>query len=386
MSRGDDILFRNSASTYVLLRQLSKPTLILTALEFIQLHDTISTATGIIQEAKLQWEQALNAAVDNEEKQRLLTASVPTSVPNGFDGESLGPHPVNVHFEVVRHLGNGTHGRVSEVKESSTGQVYARKLISAQRGTRLREYTEKRVIEEVGIMHKLRHHHIASCLFWTREREYFSIVMLPVAEYDLRDFLEHECVARNYPRSTIRQLDNWFGCLVSALTYAHNQDIEHKDIKLTNILIKNEQPYLADFGSATDFSEYETSTMTDNMFAGTPVYYAPETRPWGRAADVFALGCVFSEMVTVRYGKSLQDYRDYRFTEHSENGYAFRSNLTKVREWLETLGDSDEDESLQLVIEQTKRMLDENIAKRPRAKMVKNRLRVHSEILFCDNC
>lgn len=300
-----------------------------------------------------------------------------------MDGQVLQPYPVNVHFDVIRHLGGGTHGQVQEVREKTTGQVYARKLIDARHDSRSRTYYENRVIAEVAIMHKLRHHHIASCLFWTRELEHFSIVMLPVAEYDLRRFLEVNCIQNRYPRATITHLDNWFGCLISALTYAHNQSVEHKDIKLSNILIKNDQPYLADFGSAADFSELEGSTMADDIFAGTPVYYAPEPRPWGRAADVFALGCVFSEMLTVRYGKGLKEYREYRHTSH---GYAFHSNLPKVRGWMEDLGERDEDEALGLVVEQTLKMIEADTSKRPDASRVKRRLRNQADTLFCNSC
>ncbi len=87
--------------------------------------------------------------------------------------------------------------------------------------------------------------------------------------------------------------------------------VKHRDIKPSNILIKDRQPYLADFGLAKDFSGQDSSISQSTFVEGTPVYFAPENQPrerHGRPADIFALGCVFSEMLTIGNYKSLEDY------------------------------------------------------------------------------
>jgi len=64
------------------------------------------------------------------------------------------------------------------------------------------------------------------------------------------------------------------GCLVSAITYLHEQKIRHKDLKPSNILLSPGRLWLSDFGSATDFTLF-TQSATDNG-GGTPLYFAPE--------------------------------------------------------------------------------------------------------------
>jgi serine/threonine protein kinase len=205
--------------------------------------------------------------------------------------------------------------------------------------------------------------------------------MLPVADYNLLQFLRRESISR-IDRT---RLTKWFGCLISALTFAHSQQIKHEDIKPTNILIKDHQPYLADFGCAQDFSDLPGSTSTDILAFGTPAYWSPEPPPRGRGADVFSLGCVFSEMLSVRQGHTLDEYQQFRYQQNRDNPYAFREGLPKVQEWLNKIRPSD-DSVADLLIDQTLGMLETALDSRPLARAVKRALRVEDEHVFCSTC
>lgn len=338
--------------------------------------------------AKLRWEHAITLAQEADERRRLeeeqrkkQLASTPL-VPDSSNNRTASFQYTNVYFIFIRDLGTGSHGRVAEVQEPTSKEYYARKLVPAQPDSRSQAIVEERVRTEVNIMKRLHHPHIAQVLFHVKEKNAFSILMLPVAEYDLRFFLESVCSNESLP--TLRQMDPWFGCIVSALAYAHNKNVMHHDLKPANILIKNHQPYLADFGSAYDFSGYESSTDNNSLVAGTPVYFPPEAQPWGRKADVFALGCVFSEMLTVRCGKKSQDYREFRRNKKVNNPYGFHKNLPKVMEWLDGL--TSKHRWLDIVLEQTKSMLSEDASSRPDASKVKREFRYEQEYLFCPDC
>lgn len=289
-------------------------------------------------------------------------------------------------FEYVKDLGKGTYGFVDEVREVTTGSLYARKSIPVRITGQDPKAIQRRVENEVSIMsEKLRHNHIASVNIYFKDDNYWSMIMLPVADYDLREFLE-KTVDNDYPADLLRMLDPWFGCLISALAYAHSERIKHEDIKPNNILIKDRKVYLTDFGTAKDFSELEASTVSDYQITGTPVYWAPEPRIWGRAADIFALGCVFSEMLTVRQKRSLQDYRQFRHTASAEFSYAYRSSLPKVKRWLKELdGVSGRDPVAQTILEQIFNMLLENSQHRLEAARLKRNFRIE-DTLFCDTC
>lgn len=298
----------------------------------------------------------------------------------------IGNYPAGDRYEHVEPLGKGSFGEVDIVREITTGSIYARKQITFSAGGNDPAIIANRVRNEADVMTKLRHNHIASVQIWFKTDIAWTIIMLPVADYDLTTFLK-DCVKQNYPRASLDLINAWFGCLASALTYAHGESVKHEDIKPHNILVKQKKVYLTDFGSAKDFGEAEASATEDYLDQGSPIYWPPERRPWGRAADVFALGCVFSEMLTVRQGKSLREYRDFRANRMGDFQHAFKSSLDKIQVWLTTkLNINNNDPPAQTILEQTLNMLIDNAGERSTVSGVKNELRKHNYTLFCNAC
>lgn len=291
-----------------------------------------------------------------------------------------------IRWQAIRMLGKGTFAVVEEVRESSHGFTYARKSISRSRKGISELDIEKRVRKEVEIMTKLQHNHIPKVATLLQGKATWDIIMLSVADCNLREYLEDRCIASNYEIDAIRSMDTWFGCLISALAFAHTKRIKHEDIKPANILIKRRHVFLADFGTAQDFSELEGSITHDYFEAGAPVYWAPEPRPRGPAADVFALGCVFAEILTVRRKRSLHEFRLYRCQSQADFKYAFKYGLPKTRQWLTQdlirMGDED---YLTTVTEQVLNMILEEPGERPKARRVRKSLRTEEQ-LFCFLC
>ena len=224
--------------------------------------------------------------------------------------------------------------------------------------------------DEVAILRKLRHQHIASVLFafTDKDAEMYNTFILPVADCNLRQSLEG-CVKLEYSTAVLNPIFQWFGRILDALNHAHRQQIKHRDIKPTNFLIKDKAPYLADFGLAKDFSENEASFTEESLIKGTHQYLAPEhqlDQKVGRGADIFALGCVFSEMLTVCNYKSLKDYRSWRRTPEGARGSsAFRESLPKVRDCLDRI---EKGHLNDLLAHQTLCMLDKEPKERPAAQ------------------
>jgi len=108
------------------------------------------------------------------------------------------------------------------------------------------------------------------------------------------------------------------GCCVEALTYLHDLDIVHRDVKQENLLI-DEHGYLKliDFGFAKVLENGHTYT-----FCGTPDYLAPEIiagTGHGKPVDWWALGILLYEMLAGKAPFVADDPMDtYHRIAHAE--------------------------------------------------------------------
>lgn len=343
-------------------------------------------ATRRVAALKQEWRELVEQEVNNQAARAAAAARELDRTRSSYYITSTGPYRpgnINVSFEKLELLGRGTFGEVHKVRELSTGTMYAQKAVRATE-PRSRQQLEKTFRNEVAIMQSLRHHHIASVQFPLIEDSSYSFIMLPIADCDLAAFMRNFAV-ESFPGTELMHLTGWFGCLVSALAFAHSKSIKHEDIKPSNILIKNHQPYLTDFGCAKDFSSLDSSTSESFATTGTPVYWPPEKPPRGRKADVFSLGCVFSEMLTVRHKRTIDEYRQYRRAGPRTNSYAFRENLDGVAAWLTEIVPP-KDSVGSLLKEQTMLMLEPKPDRRRQAGDIKKGLRFEGEMVFCSSC
>ena len=116
---------------------------------------------------------------------------------------------------------------------------------------------------------------------------------------DLNQFLKcHSSILSEF------KILKWMTQLLLAVHHLHSYDFLHRDIKSSNIFISKEgNLILGDLGSAVKiqpFSCYSSLTLE-----GTLSYLAPEiiqstsqSYEYTIASDVYALGCVFYEMLT----------------------------------------------------------------------------------------
>lgn len=92
--------------------------------------------------------------------------------------------------------------------------------------------------------------------------------------------------------------------VASALAFAHQHGIVHRDIKPDNVLLAGDSAALADFGIAKALSAAaspEAALTTAGMTLGTPAYMAPEQAVGGDAdhrADLYSLGAMAYELLT----------------------------------------------------------------------------------------
>jgi len=124
------------------------------------------------------------------------------------------------------------------------------------------------------------------------------------------------------------------GCIANAVAYLHEQNIRHKDLKPSQILLSAQGLWLADFGWSADMSEL-SSSVTSGGDVITAKYQAPERanlQPCGRAEDIFSLGCIFLEMTYCTSPLPSDIPRPWL-----QRAWSFQANLKHVQDWMEPL-------------------------------------------------
>jgi serine/threonine protein kinase len=156
---------------------------------------------------------------------------------------------------------------------------------------------------EARAMAQLAHPNIVTIHDFGEESDRLFIVMAYIAGGTLRDRLGGPM----NPQLVVRHIRD----VGSALAYAHERHIVHRDVKPANVLLDGEgRGILSDFGIAKVMAAREGVTRV-GAGVGTPEYMSPEqcrgTVVDGRA-DIYALGVLAYEMLTGRTPFIAEDY------------------------------------------------------------------------------
>jgi eukaryotic-like serine/threonine-protein kinase len=129
---------------------------------------------------------------------------------------------------------------------------------------------------------------------------------------DIIDLYKNEGVENFDEKRSMATRIEYLIKVCEAIDYAHCKGVIHRDIKSENIMIGNYgEVYVMDWGLACLFSNEASSAKTlkkagknsKRELVGTPCYMAPELIVGGagsRQSDIFALGMVFFEIVTLQ--------------------------------------------------------------------------------------
>jgi serine/threonine protein kinase len=242
----------------------------------------------------------------------------------GWAGDHLILGPTDEDILIATNpLGHGSLGVVEEVRRIG-GQfpTLVRKRVDLPLPKRKAAAYLKIVQEEARILRSLVHPHIVTLIGSYEDmkqprRPSYCLLMSPVGENDLEAFLtivgEHD-IASEFSIRWRDCIRNWMACLASALKYMHASGIRHQDIKPSNIIHKGDHVFFTDFSSSSSFKIGHT-TSTENPARSTPMYGAPEVTSdrgkHGRTTDIFSLGCVFSDMLSVAEGRTVPGFQDF---------------------------------------------------------------------------
>ena len=171
------------------------------------------------------------------------------------------------HFHILGELGRGGMALVYKAVDTRTDETIALKILYPHLMSD--ENTIKRFQREAKVASSLKHKYIVPVVDYGEHDDQIYIAMRYMVGDSLADlFIEPRPVKM---KGIIRIL----GEVASALDYAHQQGVIHRDLKLQNILLDEERhAYLSDFGIARLVDG--TRLTATGQIAGTPMYMSPE--------------------------------------------------------------------------------------------------------------
>jgi serine/threonine protein kinase len=275
-------------------------------------------------------------------------------------------------FKSIRNLGYGSFGIVDEVEHSITAAHFARKTIRIKAHDSFPAHIVAQ--NEVSALRILKHEHIVKVFASWYAEDQFSLIISPIADCNLSQFMDNITLNAVKERSLISK---WFGCLASALSYLHGMSWVHLDIKPDNILIaEGDRILISDFGSAYSRGPLGPNDRQDFWCAITPMYCAPEIVTSGGAgaatpaSDVFSLGGIYLEMATLIYRVPVRSFLEFRSFNTKDGSYYI--NIRKSQLWVDSLLDINDRFGLlhQNELQFIGTMLNRDAKKRPSAKNV----------------
>lgn len=266
----------------------------------------------------------------------------------------------------IEDLGNGAFGRVDKVMHGSVA-------LACKRITRKRGLTIDDLRQEALTMRKLDHCHVVKLVatYASRSHElclfiWPAVCSLSVLLDDLESLrlgdgediaerlealgLDNDSAAAQLPSTSRRPLPadrcpldflcTVVGCVARAMAYCHDKGVRHLDIKPSNILLKPDRVYLADFGVSRDVSGQDHTTTDD--LPGTEKWRAPEL--YGghgssmQLSDMYSLGLVCLNIATVLYDARLADFDEVlRYLPWLSLDKRLRAREDKIRKHLDKL-------------------------------------------------
>jgi serine/threonine protein kinase len=198
-------------------------------------------------------------------------------------------------YKLIDERGSGSMATVYIGRDLETNRIYAVKVLSRQAAAE-RELVE-RFQREFELLSRLSGPHVVSPVDFGDDRSNLFIVMSYVDGHTLK-----HAVLTGGPFPPARAIDVTQQA-ASGVATAAEKGIVHRDVKPQNLLLGADGVVkLTDFGLARSH-ESRDITVT-GFFVGTPFYVAPEQVENSRRADVradlYALACVFFELLTGR--------------------------------------------------------------------------------------
>jgi eukaryotic-like serine/threonine-protein kinase len=196
-------------------------------------------------------------------------------------------------YRIERQLGEGGMATVYLAHDLKHDRKVALKVLRPELAAIL---GAERFLSEIKVTANLQHPNILP-LYDSGEADTFLYYVMPYVEgATLREKLDRQ------KQLGVGETVDIAKSVASALRYAHDRGVIHRDVKPENILLQSGQALVADFGIALAVSQAGRARITETgLSLGTPQYMSPEQAMGDREldvrSDVYSLGVMVYEML-----------------------------------------------------------------------------------------
>mmetsp|Transcript_106927 Transcript_106927/g.190077 ORF Transcript_106927/g.190077 Transcript_106927/m.190077 type:complete len:403 (-) Transcript_106927:59-1267(-) len=194
-------------------------------------------------------------------------------------------------YTLVKVLGEGAYGMVTEVQKKGSNETYATKTLGQDEEI------------EIKILRQMNHPHVIRLHEAIRDGDQLCLIM-DLCDGDLDGWIESkkDNAWKVYGKVESSDVGRFSVQMLSAMTYIHYHHIAHRDVKPGNFLLQSARGktdlMLTDFNLAHIFKDGEH--MTDDC--GSLNYTAPEVlcKDYTELCDVWSTGMVIYSLVCGR--------------------------------------------------------------------------------------
>ena len=225
-------------------------------------------------------------------------------------------------FDFLFVIGKGGFGKVWRVRYKKTQEIFALKEMSKKKI--LDKKSEYSINNERVFLSKLRHPFLVNMHYAFQDKDNLYLVIDILNGGDLR----FHC--SRYRKFSEEQTRFFIACMVHALSYVHENNVIHRDVKPENLILDDKgYVHLTDFGIAKE-NKGDNSSET----SGTPGYMSPEVIlgiGHSFSVDYYAIGVIGFEFMTGKrpyIGKTRREIKEQMFKKQA------RINKNKLeKEW-----------------------------------------------------
>lgn len=196
-------------------------------------------------------------------------------------------------YRIGQQIGEGAYSKVHTAEKILDGYTYAVKIIDLSKA--MTGYLKQFMPHELHVITSLKHRNVIETFQIIKNKAYVMQIMEYASKGDvLRMIQQHGCIAEEKAKSIFKDV-------AAGVTYLHELNIAHRDLKCENILIfEDNRAVVSDFGFVKNLG-----TSTSNLcrtFCGSTAYASPDVLrglPYDpKMNDVWSIGVVLFTMLS----------------------------------------------------------------------------------------